>query len=85
MRKYPKGCRYIQAINGEIGPKRKITYACDVDDLRAGTGAGTLILAVQPRGKLKWLLFRGGHAQIMRLIDTGHDPDPLIVKAMLLA
>lgn len=83
MRVYPKGCRYIRAINGEIGPKKKITCECSIEDLRWGAGSGLLFVAVQPRGKLKWYVFSGHHYQAMRLIDTGHDPDVLIMKALL--
>jgi hypothetical protein len=84
MRKYPKGCRYIQVVDGEIGPQRKRTQACEIEDLRHGLGVGMAFVAVQPRGKLKWYLFRAERSYyVMKLIATGYDPEPMIVEAIL--
>jgi hypothetical protein len=41
-------------------------------------------VAVQPRGKLKWYLFRAERSYyVMKLIATGYDPEPMIVEAIL--
>lgn len=80
MRRYPKGARWYTIVGNDVSGRLKTTSPCDIYGLMF---YGVTTVIVQPRGRQKWYRFdlsRGGSA---RLTETGDDPDPMIMKALL--
>lgn len=87
MRKFPKGARWFTIHDGSVSQLLKTNNEKGIKELFFDSmirhSQGRRYVVVQPRGKLKWYLFYRDWHEEPRLVDTGSDHAPLVMRAIL--
>jgi hypothetical protein len=84
MRIYPNGCRWYRVNSGVVAGCFKAKERRLVDNLMcAQSPQETVFVVVQPRGKMKWWLFRREPLGWAHFVASSIEPDSLIMRAVL--
>jgi hypothetical protein len=82
VRIYPKGCRYFMIAEGAVSTMGYSEQRLLIEHMVPRDGW----VVVQPRGRMKWWLFRDDNDSWMRgpaFVAVAREPDSLIMRALL--